>query len=124
MLSWSALRTLPIGPTIAVVAIISAYLIGRNDGRNIIRGQYAAAARAAVNMRDAKQAEINAIAERFEAREATRQAEIKTIIREVPHVIKSDPVHIERCLSDDSVQLINRAIAANNNPGSVTRTMP
>lgn len=97
----------------AAVSIALAATGGYFHGKHVAEGEHAAKdlkqAQAIEAERQARQSRINELEVANAGLEAQRQEEVRYVYREIPKVVRGDPVYRNVCIGDDGVRLIDRA---------------
>jgi hypothetical protein len=110
-----------LGGVLAFIAAVSGAFF---EGKHVEAGEQAQTKLQqltnALNDRDQKQKQIDALETAAAAKEQQRQTIIREVTREIPTIIR-DPVYSTVCVSDPGVRALDRAAAAANgdSPGPV-----
>lgn len=99
-----------------LAALIGAFFFGRDVGIDAIKAEQLDAIEASADREKAKQRRIDALSRAAAARETARETIVREIYRDVPTIVEK-PVYRTRCIDDDGVRLIERAVAAANGEG-------
>ena len=102
------------GAMLLLAGTTGAFFVGKDYGADGVRAENAKALEAAVKAKDEALVRIGQAEAKAERVEQTRQTEVREVYREIPKIVRGDPVYRNLCISDDGVQLIRRARAAAN----------
>jgi hypothetical protein len=116
---------MPFNPYVAlggVLAFIAAVTGAFFEGKHVEAGEVAKQQLnqlvKALDDRDAKQKQIDALEQQAAVKEQQRQVEVRNVYTEIPKIIDR-PVYHNQCVDDDGVRLLDRArAAASGNAGS------
>lgn len=101
-----------------LLALIAAYFYGAHVGKAQVRAQVEAAAVVALRQGIAHIEQVHAAVDQADAAVAridvARQQSVREIYREIPTIIRGDPVYRNVCIGDDGVHALDRAAAVAN----------